>query len=93
MSRIHDALLRLSETNRLTSVLYFVDGFSMREIAEFLDVPLGTVKRRINLSRTQLKKEMLDMVKDTLGAQKPVSGLFSKGCSKDRCYALVYTFQ
>lgn len=70
-SRIHDALSKLSETNRLAATLFFVDGFSQKEIAQFLDVPVTTVKRRINLSRTQLRKELLDIMKDTIGPERP----------------------
>lgn len=70
-SRIHDALSKLSETNRLAATLFFVDGLSQKEIAAFLDVPVTTVKRRINLSRAQLRKELLDIMKDTIGPEKP----------------------
>ena len=44
----------LSETNRIPFELHF-DGFGYQEIAEQLDVPLGTVKSRIFFARKKLK--------------------------------------
>ncbi len=73
-TRIHDALSQLSETNRLAATLFFVDGLSQKEIAEFLDVPVTTVKRRINLSRARLKKELIDIMHDTIGPEKAKPG-------------------
>lgn len=65
------ALDELSETNRLAAILFFVDGLSQREIAEFLDLPLTTIKRRVNLARTQIRREMLDLMKESIGQEKP----------------------
>lgn len=81
-SQVHEAISKLSEANRLTAMLFFADGLSQREIAEFLDVPVGTVKRRINLSRTQLKKEMIEMVKDSFKDEKPKPDFTAKVAAK-----------
>ncbi len=39
-----------------------VAGFKYREIAEKLDLPLGTVKSRIFFTRQRLQKELRDFV-------------------------------
>ena len=51
------ALARLPEGQRETLLLRFVDGFSLAEIAQALDVPLGTVKSRLHNSLTALRKD------------------------------------
>ena len=55
---LHQALMRLPEKIRLTMVLFYLDGFSQREICGILRVPAGTVKSRLNQGRKQLKKQL-----------------------------------
>ena len=69
-AEIRDAVLAaigsLSEPKRLATTLFYIDGYSVNEVAEFLDVPSGTVKRRLHDAREQLKERMMAMVEDTL---------------------------
>ena len=67
---IHRALSSLSEVNRETTVLYYIDGYSQRDISGFLSVPLGTVKRRLHDSRKLLQKEVMKMVKEIFEENK-----------------------
>jgi len=46
-----EALESLPETFRLPVLLADVDGFSYKEIAEMLDIPIGTVMSRLKRSR------------------------------------------
>jgi len=69
------AIRSLSEPNRLATALFYIDGYSVDEVAAFLDVPSGTVKRRLHDSRQQLKERMLVMVEDELKAQRPGADL------------------
>ena len=39
----------------------FVAGYKYSEIAETLDIPLGTVKSRIFIARQELQKKLHDM--------------------------------
>lgn len=55
---LHQALMRLPEKIRLTMVLFYLNGLSMRETASVLRVPTGTVKSRLNQGRKQLKKQL-----------------------------------
>ncbi len=50
------ALGRLSEKLRTVIVLKEIEGFSYEEIAEVLDVSIGTVKSRISRAREELKE-------------------------------------
>ncbi len=68
---VRDALRSLSEPNRLATTLYYLGGHTIREVAEFLDIPPGTVKRRLHESRKQLKEKMMDMVTEHLEASVP----------------------
>ena len=50
------ATLRLSPTLRTTFRLRDVDGLSIRETAQFLGVPTGTVKARLARARMRLRQ-------------------------------------
>lgn len=56
---IEKALSMIEDNYKVPFMLYF-KGFKYHEIAEKLNVPIGTVKNRIHLCRKQLK-EMLSM--------------------------------
>ena len=45
----------LSQLSREAIELYYFQGYTMTEIAKFLDVPLGTVKRRLYDARGKLR--------------------------------------
>jgi RNA polymerase sigma factor (sigma-70 family) len=63
---VRQALFCLSEASRLTLILFYMQGRSLREIAAFLDVPVTTVKSRLRNARARLRKELVEMVQDTL---------------------------
>jgi RNA polymerase sigma-70 factor (ECF subfamily) len=54
------ALEELPETFRLPVLLADVDGFSYREIAEMLEVPVGTVMSRLHRGRKAMQKRLYD---------------------------------
>ncbi len=49
------ALAQLSEDYRVVVVLRFYQGFSLQEIAETLQIPLGTVKSRLSVGVHRLR--------------------------------------
>jgi len=55
---VHEAIGRLSEDFRAVIVLYDIRGLSYQEISDALQVPLGTVKSRLNRARQALREEM-----------------------------------
>jgi len=63
--RVLEAIRALPEHQRTVTTLFYINGYSQREIAAFLEVPVTTVKKRLNDSRKKLKR-MIDMVDETL---------------------------
>ncbi|HEX7081985.1 MAG TPA: sigma-70 family RNA polymerase sigma factor [Gammaproteobacteria bacterium] len=54
---VEAALARLDADRRELLTLRFVDGLSLAEIADVLEVPLGTVKSRLHLAIKQLRED------------------------------------
>ncbi|MGE0484059.1 MAG: sigma-70 family RNA polymerase sigma factor [Gammaproteobacteria bacterium] len=59
-SRIADLLEQLPAEQRQVLLLVYVEGHSHREIAQELDLPIGTVKSRARLAFNRLRKLMED---------------------------------
>lgn len=55
---IQQAMASLPLSHRGVVVLYYIDDLSIQEIAEILDVPVGTVKSRLHYSRQALRKSL-----------------------------------
>jgi RNA polymerase sigma-70 factor (ECF subfamily) len=56
---VQRALAGLPEDYRMAIVLADLEGFSYKEIAEILEVPIGTVMSRLYRGRKQLEAELL----------------------------------
>jgi RNA polymerase sigma-70 factor, ECF subfamily len=59
-TEIKTAVEELPEQFRLAVLLADVEGFSYKEIAEILDVPIGTVMSRLHRGRKALQKRLYD---------------------------------
>ena len=57
---VKKALESIPEQFRMAVILADIEGFSYKEIAEILDVPIGTVMSRIHRGRRQLQKLLWD---------------------------------
>ena len=55
------ALEDLPEQFRMAVLLADVEGFSYKEIAEIMDVPIGTVMSRLHRGRKQLQQRLWDL--------------------------------
>ena len=53
-------ILELPENVRVVMVLYYYEGFLVREISTLLDIPEGTTKTRLSSGRKQLAKWIED---------------------------------
>ena len=56
--RLTALMENLPEAQRETLLLRYVESMSLEEIAEALDVPVGTVKSRINRGRVELARRL-----------------------------------
>jgi RNA polymerase sigma-70 factor (ECF subfamily) len=59
-SEVKEAVESLPEQFRMAVLLADVEGFSYKEIAEILDVPIGTVMSRLHRGRRALQKALHD---------------------------------
>jgi RNA polymerase sigma-70 factor (ECF subfamily) len=55
---LHQAIAALPEDRRIVVVLRDVEGLSYEEIAQALDLELGTVRSRLHRARLELKERM-----------------------------------
>ena len=62
-SEVKDALEALPEKFR-TTLLLDVEGFSYKEIAEMLEIPIGTVMSRLHRGRKILQKRLYDLARE-----------------------------
>ncbi len=53
-----EAIARLKTIDREALVAFYIQGRSLIEIAEDLDAPIGTIKRRLHTARKRLKAEL-----------------------------------
>ena len=61
---VQAALEALPEGFRLAVLLADVEGFSYKEIAEILDIPIGTVMSRLHRGRRALEKALWETVRE-----------------------------
>jgi RNA polymerase sigma factor (sigma-70 family) len=66
---IQEAVGHLSETLREAVVLFYFEGYSLKEAAGFLDIPEGTLKRRLHDGRKRLR----DTAEQILKGAKPMN--------------------
>ncbi|MFC1712361.1 sigma factor-like helix-turn-helix DNA-binding protein, partial [Candidatus Poribacteria bacterium] len=59
---VWEAVDELAEDCREAVTLYYISGYSYKEISAMLSVPVSTVQGRLQQARNQLRKEFLDMV-------------------------------
>ncbi|HEY8524185.1 MAG TPA: sigma-70 family RNA polymerase sigma factor [Acidimicrobiales bacterium] len=59
-AEVKEAVESLPENFRLAVLLADVEGFSYKEIAEILDIPIGTVMSRLHRGRKALQKRLYE---------------------------------
>jgi RNA polymerase sigma-70 factor, ECF subfamily len=64
--RLQDALNELPEAYRTPMILYYFEDFSYRDIAEHMDVPIGTVMSRLSRAKAHLRDRLCHEMPDAL---------------------------
>jgi len=59
IKEIQECITELSHKSKLPFLMH-VEGYQYNEISDSLDIPIGTVKSRINFARTKLKTILRD---------------------------------
>jgi RNA polymerase sigma factor (sigma-70 family) len=65
------AIDSLPEHERTSVMLFYMSGHSQKEISEFLDVPVTTIKKRLFSARGRLREMLVDVVTDSLRQRRP----------------------
>jgi len=66
LNSVKKAMESLSEKNCAAVTLYYIDGLSQSEVANFLGTSVSAIEKRLSRSIRQLKEEMIELVRDTL---------------------------
>lgn len=61
LESIQEAIADLPDEFRQVCVLYFLEEFTYPEIAEVLEIPVGTVRSRLHRARKALQRRLLDV--------------------------------
>ncbi len=61
---VSKAITELPEDFRTVVILSDIEGFTYEEIADFVDIPVGTVRSRLHRARKMLYVQLFDYAKD-----------------------------
>ncbi len=71
---VRGAIEALPEHERIVTLLFYVDGYTLKDIGAFLEIPVTTVKKRLYDARKRLKERLMHEVRDTVRGQQLRSG-------------------
>jgi RNA polymerase sigma factor (sigma-70 family) len=69
--RVLVAWEQLHEQHRVVLSLYEIEGYSLEEVAQVIDAPLGTVKSRLNRARAHLRELLSEGTNSAPGTCSP----------------------
>ena len=61
-SELYAAVNSLKEELRLPVILYYIEDFSVREIAQILEISEGAVQKRLARARGKLRQELQEVL-------------------------------
>jgi RNA polymerase sigma-70 factor, ECF subfamily len=62
--QVRQGMAQLSEEHRVVLVLREIDGCRYEDIAEILDLPIGTIRSRLHRARLELREELKSVLID-----------------------------
>lgn len=72
---LHRALDLLKPVDRATLLAFYIRGRTLKQMSREFEVPIGTVKRRLHVSRNRLKEVLEGIAGDALVADEEFSGV------------------
>lgn len=64
---------RMSEKHKSPLILYYMEEMTYQEIADYLEIPIGTVMSRLARAKKQMKKNLLEKLADKQKKIKMIS--------------------
>lgn len=61
---VQEAMDQLPDEFRMAAVMYFLNDFSYEQIAEILEVPIGTIRSRLHRGRKLLQKALWTVARE-----------------------------
>lgn len=68
---VRSALAALTSELRAVVILYYYEARGVERIAEFLEIPAGTVKSRLHTARTRMREAIATMIEHELARHRP----------------------
>lgn len=65
-NELWDVVQKLSDDYRIVIVLFYYNDLSLKDISKMLEIPVGTVKSRLNRGREQIKKELMEILEEDI---------------------------
>lgn len=65
------AIQSLPIPQRDVTVLFYITGYTQKEISLFLEIPISTVKTRLFAARKKLHQQMINLIQDQLPQYRP----------------------
>src|SRR5262245_38668323 len=65
------AIDNLPEHEREAVILFYIGGYSQREVSEFLGAAAPTIRKRLFSARRRMREMLMDLVADSLRSRRP----------------------
>ena len=73
--QVQQVLEGLPEKHKLPLILFYMEDMTYQEIADYLDVPIGTVMSRLARAKKQMKKGLLKLTEKKKSGRKHIVSL------------------
>ena len=68
---VQAAIQGLPQREREVTTLLYINGYSQKEVGDFLEITANAVRNRLHAARKKLRERMMGKVKQTLHEQRP----------------------
>jgi len=68
---VRTAVAALPQEQRMVTTLFYINGYTQKQVADFLGISVTTVDNRLRASRKRLKERMIEMVQEDLKQNRP----------------------